>query len=363
MLNSNQLLVLSLFFFLNILVSIGLTFFSIKFAVQIGCLDNPEDASHRKFQKSPIPLLGLLGVSIWSIVLMILVWLSLKFNWWNLELLLRNGLFYEFKFYWIIIGAVIIMFAGFLDDKINLSPKIYFPIVFFGLIISVFLGGLKIEEANLPFVNLNLKLGFIPQLLALFWIGACLSATKFLDGLDGLVGSVGVVTFLIIALTATKANVNQPLIVIFSTIWASGLLGFLWFNKPNAQVYLGEGGATAIGFWIGVLSILSGAKVATSFSVIGWFILDILIVMLIRVWRYKSLRGIFQADSDLHWHHRLRNLNLTKWQTLGITIGVISLSSYLATILDNQSKFFLILGQIICLIIFFYFSLKKSVKK
>jgi UDP-GlcNAc:undecaprenyl-phosphate/decaprenyl-phosphate GlcNAc-1-phosphate transferase len=359
MLNSNQFLFLILFFVINILINILLTRFTISFAKTINCVDNPNSAPSRKFQKKSIPLLGLLGTSIWSVVLMSLVWLSLKFNWLNNEALLRSGLFYEFKLYWIIIGACIIMVAGFLDDKINLKPKIYFPLVFFGLIISVFLGGLKIEVINTPFINLNLKISFLPQLLALLWVGACLSATKFLDGLDGLVSSIGILAFLIIAFVANKENVNQPLIFIFSVIWMSGLLGFFWFNKPEARVYLGEGGSTAIGFWIGVLSILSGAKVATSFSVIGWFILDIIIVMLIRVWRYKSISGILKADSDLHWHHRLRNLNLTKWQTLGITILVISLNSFLSLIINNQFKFFLIISQIICLITFFYLSLKK----
>ena len=360
MLNSNQFLFLILFFVVNVFINVFLTKISISFAKQINCVDNPHTAPSRKFQRNSVPLLGLFGTTIWSLVVMSLVWLSLKFNWLNSELFLRNGLFYEFKLYWIIVGAIIIMVAGFLDDKVNLKPKIYFPLVFLGLIISVFLGGLKIEELNFPFLNLNLKFGILPQFLALLWIGACLSATKFLDGLDGLVTSIGFVAFLIIAFVAGKENVNQPLIFIFSIIWMSGLLGFFWFNKPEARVYLGEGGATAIGFWIGVLSILSGAKVATSFSVIGWFILDILIVMIIRVWRYKSISGVLKADSDLHWHHRLRNLKLSKWQTLAITVLVISLNSFLALTLNNQNKLFLILAQIICLITFFYFSLKKK---
>ena len=345
------------------IISSFLTYFSLKTATKFNIVDNPNSAPGRKFQKLPVPLLGLVGIVISNILLMSLFWLALKFDWLHLQNFLQNGLFYTFNLFWVLIGGLIIYIAGCLDDKYSMNPRYYFGAIFVGLLVAVKLGGLKIEAFSYPFDSLNLRLGFIPQLLAFVWIGACLTATKFLDGLDGLVTSVGIVSFLGIAAIAVMSNVNQPLIGIFALIWSSSLVGFLWHNFPEAKVYLGDGGSTIIGFMIGSLSILSGAKVATSSTVIGWFILDIGLVMLVRIIRAGRLSAILSGDAKLHWHHRLTQMGFSKLQVLVITGMVITTTSQLGIRINTENKFYILLSVAVVLITIFLISLGLSHKK
>lgn len=336
---------------------------SSQLAKHFGIVDNPNSAPNRKFQSQPIPLIGLLGVCLSNSILMSLLWLCLKYNWFELSNYLNRGLFFEFRLYWILIGGLIIFLAGCFDDKYQLKPKIYFSSIAFGLTIAIIFGGLKIEAFSYPFDNFYLKIGYLPQILAFLWIGACLTATKFLDGHDGLVASVGIVSFLSIAAIASLPSVNQPLIVTFSLLWASGLIGFLWFNFPNAKVYLGDGGSTIIGFTIGVLSILSGAKIATSSTVVGWFILDIVLVMLVRITKYKNLKAIFVGDANLHWHHRLKQLGLNKLQVLVVTGLVISITAQIGTNINTQNKIYVFVTLVLVLVLVFFISLLINSKK
>lgn len=319
---------------------------SIFLALRLGIVDDPKSAPERKNQAKPIPLMGSLGFVLTSMAAMGLVWMEVKFNWLGQSGYLQNGLFFPFRLMWILVGGGVIYFAGILDDKFQLSAKYYFLIILSGLLITVFAGGLKIEAFSAPFDRFDLTIGILPQILAIAWIGACLTATKFLDGHDGLVTTMGIISFLTIASVSTFISVNQPLILIFSLIWTIGLLSFLPFNFPSAKVYLGDGGSTLIGFFIGVLAILSGAKVATAATVIGWFILDITLVMIFRVIKGKSFNSILKADSNLHWHHRLKKLGLNKIQVLAVTAIILLTSSQVGLINDSTNKFWLLVGQI-----------------
>jgi len=333
---------------------------SMNLANRLNIVDDPNSAPERKSQSKPIPLIGASGLILVATTGMSLVWLVNKYNWFELREYLGQNLFFPFALIWIVAGIGLLTLAGLLDDWRIGGYRIYIPLVFLALLLTVTLGGLKIEAFSYPFNELNLRIAFLPQLLAFVWIGLCIAATKFLDGHDGLVASVGIVALLTIVSVATLANVNQPLIQLFGLIWAGALIGFLPLNFPNAKIYLGDAGSTVVGFTIGVMSILSGAKVATASTVIGWFILDIVVVMSIRLWRTKSIKGLLIGDSKLHWHHRLRNLGLSKVQVLVFTVIVILITSQVGLLVQTSNKVWALIVQSLILIFAFAFSLKKN---
>jgi UDP-GlcNAc:undecaprenyl-phosphate/decaprenyl-phosphate GlcNAc-1-phosphate transferase len=353
----------SVLFFILLAFIPFLSFFITKWiysvAIKFSIVDDPALYPNRKEQKKPIALLGGFSTFFICITLMACLSLFLKFNVYNLADFLQRGLFYPFKLYWVLAGIIIIYVAGFFDDKYDLKAKYYFPVVFIGLCISVFLGELKIEAFSYPFDKFNLNIGFLPQILALFWVGLCMMATKFLDGHDGLVTTVGIISFLTIASTATFSQVNQPLIFLFALLWGFSLIGFLPFNFPNAKMYLGEGGATTIGLAIGILSILSGAKIATAASVLGWFILDILFVFAVRIYLTKSITGFLKGDNYLHWHHRLKNLGLNKIQVLSVSALVAIISSQIGLLMTTEYKSITLISQFIFILLAFIFTIRR----
>lgn len=264
-----------------------------------------------------------------------------------------------FKLMWLYIAFLLIFITGFLDDIYKFKSKIVFFPTLLSLVIIVFLADIKINTLSYPF-NYLIFNDFIKYLITFIWLGLCLSATKFLDGLDGIVAIVGVIGLTLISFTTMLVQVNQPLIFSFSTIWIFGILGFLPFNLPDAKLYLGEAGSQIIGLLIGVFSIISGAKIATSITVLGWFIIDILLVFLVRIFVFK--KSPLEGD-NLHWHHRLLALGLNKTQVLLFTTLILVITSYFGIILETDKKILVILSQIIISIFFFIFSLKMAWNK
>ena len=321
-------------------------------------LDDPKLNLDRKFQEKPVPLLGGLSFVFTCGFATIIIWIIHKNNLLGLQDYLGQNLNYAFKMFWIIVGGLVLAIGGILDDKYTFSTKWLALSVFIGLSIAIFGGGLSIDSFSFPFDKVLPNNSFLSSGLVFIWIGLCVSATKFLDGHDGLVGSVGVLNLIAIALVASFANINQPLIIILALIWASGILGFLPYNLPNAKIYLGESASEIIGFVIGVLSILSGAKVATTSGIIGWFIFDLILVIYLRK---KAGKNIFTAGRE-HWHFRLLDSGLNKSQVLYLTLLILVISSIFSLFLPTAYKLFSILGQFVVLIIIFFVtqSRKKS---
>ncbi|NJK71449.1 MAG: undecaprenyl/decaprenyl-phosphate alpha-N-acetylglucosaminyl 1-phosphate transferase [Thermales bacterium] len=257
---------------------------------------------------------------------------------------------------------MILTIGGYIDDKYNLKPKFLTIHITIALLVAVFFGGLQIEALSFPFDKILPQNSFLAYLFSFLWLGLCTASTKFLDGLDGLVSTVGVIAFLTIASISFSPLVFQPFTIIISLIWAFALLGYLPYNFPDAKSYLGEGGSEVIGFVIGVLSILSGAKVATISMVIGWFIIDIIFVIFLRLSQRKNpLKG-----DRLHWHFRLIDMGLSKHQALTLTTAIILITAQLGLILPTGQKVFVLIVQIILILVAFLLSIifkKKNPQK
>jgi UDP-GlcNAc:undecaprenyl-phosphate/decaprenyl-phosphate GlcNAc-1-phosphate transferase len=328
--------------------SLYFSYLSLRIAKKLNIYDNPRSRPSIKKQSKPIPLLGASGLIFVGFSFSFLVYLISKFNFFNLSSLLKTNLD-QANFVWVLVSILILSIGGFLDDKYNLSAKFLIIPVLLAVGVSVIFGGLTIEALSYPFDELLPNNKFLPYVLGFIWLIACTAATKFLDGLDGLVTTVGIIAFLMIASISFFANVFQPFTIILSLIWAISLCGYLPFNFPEAKSYLGEAGSEVIGFMIGVLSILSGAKVATANMVIGWFILDIILVFSTRLILKKSL---FKADR-LHWHFRLLDLGMNKFQVLILTTSLILFTSRLGLVASTGQKALLMISQFGVLVLVF----------
>jgi UDP-GlcNAc:undecaprenyl-phosphate/decaprenyl-phosphate GlcNAc-1-phosphate transferase len=337
------------------IISYFATLFVRYFAIKKNIVDDPTVAPERKSQKTPIPLLGGLGFGIVGIVGSLITFVVYRFNLFGLHNYLEQNMFNGFHFGWILVACVIILIGGYVDDKNNLSAKRLLIPINLALFIGVFLGGLKINSLSYPFDWVVFG-PFLQYLLAYIWVGLCLSATKFLDGHDGLVSSVGIINLLSIALISSFVNINQPFITIISLIWVAAIIGFLPFNLPNARMYLGESGSELIGFIIGVMSIISGAKIATTATIVGWFIFDLALVIFIRM---RNKKSILKGGRE-HWHFRLLDAGLTKWQVLLLTLGILIISGFFGLILPTIYKPFVFFAQFIVFLIIFWWTSKRK---
>lgn len=345
---------------LILILNIQLGNLSVFLARKINLLDRIETAPERKFQIQPVPLSLAILPSIFTIIAGLTVWFLKELNIYNLSTYLSSGLYLDFNFVAILSCSLLLLFCGFIDDKYQINSKLYLLLIFAIIFCTVILGNLKIESLSYPLDKLNIKIGFLPQILAFCWILLCVAGTKFLDGTDGLVSSISSICFLTIASIANLSSVNQPFIVICSVLWAITSFSLLNRNFPEAKAYIGEGGSTILGFYIGTLSILSGAKIATASTIIGFFILDIILVMVTRIFLYKKISSALKGDALLHWHHRLKEIGLDKMKILVLTTIIILINSQIAINFLTQYKIYYLIVFFFLYLGFYVFTIPKK---
>lgn len=188
--------------------------------------------------------------------------------------------------------------------------------------------------------------------LSVIWIVGMINALNWLDTMDGLAGGVS----LIGAFTLFGASIvqrgpeGQPepqnSIALLALALAGACLGFLAYNLPPARIFMGTSGSMFLGYALGVISIIGGAKIATAILVLGLPILDTALVILQRL---LGRRSPFQGGDGAHLVHRLLAAGYSVRQIVGLVYTLTALFGILSLSLVREQKIvgFLLVGVII----------------
>lgn len=204
-------------------------------------------------------------------------------------------------------GGLIIFAVGLLDDKYELSPVQQgigqIVAAGFAVLFQIF-----IETINNPFTGVRTEPWpyFMTATLSMLWLGVTMNTVNFLDGLDGLAAGVAFIASAMLFIHS--AFVLQPAQISVSLLplaLCGCTLGYLLFNFYPAKIFLG-GGAPLLGFLLGALSIIGGAKMATILMVLGLPLMDF-------AWqvfrRLREGRNPMSGDRG-HLHFRLQDTGL-----------------------------------------------------
>lgn len=303
-------------------------------SIRLGLIDKPNLT--RKVHSAPTPLFGGFAVFLsFFVTVAVGLWLG-GFDLSLMPIRFLIGIF---------LGALVLMIGGFLDDKYALPAKVMW--IFPGLAALVVVGfgiGTGITFINNPFggqINISYKWIGIPLAGVFTWIWLMVSAytTKILDGLDGLVSSVGVVSALILFVLSLRPEIGQTSTAILALTLAGSLLGFLPYAWHPAKIFIGEGGSTFVGFILGVLAVIAGAKVATAVIVMGLPMMDVVWAILRRTWRGQNP---FKGDRE-HLHHLFLNAGLSHPGAVACYLAVSAGFGLAAVFLQTKAKFWAIL--------------------
>ncbi len=320
-------------------ITLLFTYLVKKLAVHYKIFDKP--SKKRKIHKKNIPLLG--GLAIFLGFFAVLAYYAV----FNQQFF--AGYMLPKHIIGIALGGLILIIGGIIDDKFNLQPKYQFIFPLIACIVVV-CSGIGITYINNPFgetVHLdqfqiklfssnNLPYYFIifADLFTLIWLMGMIYTTKFLDGLDGLVSGICVIASFILFFLSLNKEVFQPETALLCIILAGASLGFLIFNFHPAKIFLGEGGSTFIGFMLGILAIISGGKIATALLVMGIPILDVIWVIIRRVWKGKSP---FKADRQ-HLHFRLFDVGFSQRSAVIFLWAISAIFGLIALFIQGKSK-------------------------
>ena len=318
--NINYIIKLVLAFLIAIVVSFATTPLVKRMAYKVGAIDVPKD--DRRMHKTPIPRLGGLAIFI-AFLFSVLLFADI-----------------DRQFQGILLGAIMIVILGVMDDIITLKalPKFLVQIAAAGIAVY---HGCVIQFVSNPNVFSDysyVNLGWVAVPLTIIWIVAITNAVNFIDGLDGL--AVGVSAISTASLLVIALMVGEWAICIILAALLGSCLGFIPYNMNPAKIFMGDTGATFLGFVLACLSVQGLFKFyavisfAVPFLVLGVPIFDICFAFLRRI-----LKGQNPMKADRgHVHHRLIDMGFNQKQAVAISYMLTAILGLAAVLLTSSGE-------------------------
>ena len=297
-------------------------------AFKIGAVDVPKD--ERRVHKKPIARLGGLAIFYGFIVAV--------FCFCNIDHQLQG----------ILIGAVIIVGMGIIDDIRGIRASIKFLVQIIAAMVVVY-HGVKIDNFTNPFGG-YIKLGPYAAPITVLWIVGITNAVNLIDGLDGLavgISSITAVTLVTIALITGDYSTAMVVLAL-----AGAGFGFIPHNFFPAKIFMGDTGSTFLGFTLGCIAVTGLFKV---YAVISFAVPFLILALPIFDTGFAIIRRIAKGQSPMapdrgHLHHRLIDMGFTQKQAvviLYITSAMLSMSAVVMMISGALRAVVLILAVII----------------
>ena len=312
-----------------------------RVAKRFGIVDQPNQA--HKTHREPIPYLGGVAIMITVSIIVLGGSLFLKMDNNTSKIVLA-----------IMVPSVLIGLVGLADDIKNLSPISRFiaqsiAALFTSIVI------ISTDTVGSPTGN-----SYLDFFITVVWIVGITNAINFFDNHDGgASGTVAISSFMLFILASTS---GQFYISALAIVLSGSCIGFLYWNRNPARIYMGDAGSLFLGMILATIlvrfdpnPINRWAGFAIPVLLLAMPILDTSVSVLSRIQRGISP---FQGGQD-HLSHRLMRRGLTRRATainLWSGTGVFSL---IALLISNASYrlegLFLSISLAIFLTLFFWF--------
>ena len=309
----------NLIHYLILLIVVSITAFVItplfrNIARRFKIMDYP---GGRKLQANPVAYLGGLAI-ITPITLgsFLLIFTSFSID-------LKQQLYFG-----LILPALVIAIIGLLDDIYQLPPwPRFISQSAVGVITSfiLYLSGAGVEIFDNQFLNSS---------ATILWVVTIINALNFIDNMDGLATCISIVASLTL-FTLSYLN-NQYLVAALSLAIFASCLGFLFWNKKPASIYLGDAGSLYLGFLLAAISIRidldndsAPIRALVIILILAIPIVDTIQVVVSRIVKGKSP---FLGGRD-HISHLLLNRGLSQRAVLFILTFLATLFAIVAILL------------------------------
>jgi len=317
-------MIFAVLYILAFLVSFAVVYLLIpplgRLAFRLDFVDKPREGVERKLHREPIPL-----TASYAIYLGFAAAYLLLAGW--------NG--YESMA--ILIGGALLLVIGTVDDWYKSHgrdfPALPKALVQIAAAVVVYLAGVQFTGFYNP---LSEKYVLLPEwlqfILTILWIFGVTTVINFSDGMDGLAGTLTAISAGTLFIVALVKGQDQS--AMMAIILLAAAIAYLKYNKPPAKVFMGDAGATFLGFILSVIALDGVFKQATLLSLfipilaLGVPIFDNLFVVFKRLLQGKP---IYQADAS-QVHYRLLRAGYNNRQALAL-LGLLSLCLGLSSII------------------------------
>jgi UDP-GlcNAc:undecaprenyl-phosphate GlcNAc-1-phosphate transferase len=267
-------------------------------------VDRPDEA--RKQHANPTPVIG--GLAIY-ISFIITLFLNFHFS-------------EELKA--IVIASSFILFLGLADDIWGLSANIRLVGQVAASVYVILFG------VHMTFVPSYLGGIYTEIVLTLVWLIGITNSMNFIDGMDGVASGSCIIYSAFFAFIAFVTK--QDYFLFMSLAIVGSCLGFFIYNfRKNrpALVFLGDSGATFLGFLLASFAILgewgeSIIDIVIPILIMSVLIFDMTLTTIVRIYtgEVRTFNQWLHYTGRDHFHHRLADLGISKYQTTWLFFGV-----------------------------------------
>ena len=182
---------------------------------------------------------------------------------------------------------------------------------------AFYLTNVQITRLDLAWLDPALGIPIVSMCFTAFAIAGVANAYNIIDGFNGLASMVAIIALTAIGIVGLWVN-DQT--IAHGALWMiAAILGFFIWNYPKGLIFLGDGGAYLIGFWIATLSIL---LVARNASVSPWFALLVnaypIVETLFSIWRRSVHRRASPGLPDAAHFHSFIYRRIMMWSKRGL---------------------------------------------
>jgi UDP-GlcNAc:undecaprenyl-phosphate GlcNAc-1-phosphate transferase len=195
-----------------------------RLAYRLGMIDQP---AARKQHTTPTPLLG--GAAIYLAFI--------------ISLIVLGDRFYVSQVAGIFLGATLVSFLGFWDDRLALGPWIKLAGQFLAAMILVMT---DVRVTATPWEWLNIAITVV-------WVVGITNAVNFLDNMDGLSAGIAGIAAGFFLLFASISK--QYLVGVLAAALLGACIGFLFYNFNPARIFMGDTGSLFLGFMLAAVGI------------------------------------------------------------------------------------------------------------
>ena len=227
----------------------------------------------------------------------------------------------------VLIGGVIMVALGILDDIYNLKPIIKLAAQIVAAGVAVYFG---VVIDHITLFGRLVEFGAFSIPITLLWIVGLTNAINLLDGLDGLACGVSAIMSLsIFGVVLIHGDYTSALL---TALLAASCLGFLPFNTNPARIFMGDTGSQFLGYALAVISVQGVFKLHAVLSFVAplmLFALPLADTMFAIFRRIRNGESPFSADRK-HLHHKLVDMGFTQKEAVRILYAVCGILGLVA---------------------------------
>ncbi len=157
---------------------------------------------------------------------------------------------------------------------------------------------------TLPFSKTTVTLGWWYFLLVLFMFAGSSNAVNLTDGMDGLSSGVTIIALIPYAIISYVQQKYSVLMFVLCLIGA--LLGYLYYNKKPARVFMGDTGALALGGVLAALAMVTKTELSL-ILIAGVPVIETLCVIIQQVSVRTVHKRVFPY-TPIHYAFRIKGM-------------------------------------------------------